>query len=111
MEGITILNSEVIMTPHWGPIVVLILGVVSIFFLAFLYSLGFDFDNMITALIFSASVALIGAISSIIIQVPYYTSYEVILEDSVSMNEFLDKYEILDQRGQIYTVKEIKPND
>ena len=111
MEGITILNSEVIMVPHWGPIAVLILGVVSIFFLLFLISLGLDHDDMITALIFSTSIALIGVISSFIIQVPYYTSYEVILEDSVSMNEFLDRYEILDQRGQIYTVKEIKSND
>ena len=29
-------------------------------------------------------------------------------DDSVSMNEFLDKYEILDQEGKIYTVKEKK---
>ena len=35
-----------------------------------------------------------------------YTEYKVIIDDSVSMNEFLDKYEILDQEGKIYTVKE-----
>lgn len=103
MEGITILNSEVIMVPHWGPIAVTILGVVSLFFII---SLGFDFDGMITALIISASMILIGAISLFIFEVPYYTSYEVILEDSVSMNEFLDRYEILNQRGQIYVIKE-----
>ena len=111
MEGITILNSEVVMVPHWGPIVVLILGVISVLVLLFLALLGFDHDTMITASIISASMVLIGALSLIIVQVPYYTSYEVILEDSVSMNEFLNKYEILDQRGQIYTVKEIEPND
>ena len=32
--------------------------------------------------------------------------YKVIIEDSVSINEVLDKYEILDQEGKIYTVKE-----
>ena len=32
--------------------------------------------------------------------------YKVVIDDSVSMNEFLDKYEILDQEGKIYTVKE-----
>ena len=32
--------------------------------------------------------------------------YKVIIDDSVSMNEFLDKYEILDQEGKIYIVKE-----
>mgnify|MGYP003557513391 CR=1 FL=1 len=106
MEGITILNSEVIMAPHWGPIALFILGVVSILFLLFLMLLGFDHDDMLTALIVSAGIALIGLISSFIIQVPKYTSYEVILEDSVSINEFLDRYKILDQRGQIYVVKE-----
>ena len=32
--------------------------------------------------------------------------YKVTIDDSVSMNEFLDKYEILDREGKIYTVKE-----
>lgn len=32
--------------------------------------------------------------------------YQVTIDDSVSMNEFLDKYEILGQEGKIYTVKE-----
>lgn len=36
----------------------------------------------------------------------YETRYKVTVEDSVSMKEFLDKYEILDQEGKIYTVKE-----
>ena len=36
-----------------------------------------------------------------------YIEYKVIIEDSVPMNEFLNKYEILDQEGKIYTVKEI----
>jgi general stress protein CsbA len=35
-----------------------------------------------------------------------HTEYKVTIDDSVSMNEFLDKYEILDQEGKIYTVKE-----
>ena len=35
-----------------------------------------------------------------------HIEYKVTIDDSVSMNEFLDKYEILDQEGKIYTVKE-----
>lgn len=35
-----------------------------------------------------------------------YIKYKVAIDDSVSMNEFLDKYEILDKEGKIYTVKE-----
>ena len=34
------------------------------------------------------------------------TSYKVTVSDEVSLNEFLDKYEIIDQDGKIYTVRE-----
>ena len=36
----------------------------------------------------------------------YETQYKVTISDEVSFNEFMDKYEILDQEGKIYTVKE-----
>lgn len=38
--------------------------------------------------------------------VAYETHYKVAISDEVFMNEFLDKYEILDQDGKIYTVRE-----
>ena len=34
------------------------------------------------------------------------TVYEVIIDDSVSMTEFIEQYEIVDQRGEIFTIKE-----
>lgn len=36
----------------------------------------------------------------------YETQYKVTIDDSVSMNEFNEKYEIVDQDGRIYTVRE-----
>jgi hypothetical protein len=35
-----------------------------------------------------------------------HIEYKVAIDDSVSINEFLDKYEIIGQEGKIYTVKE-----
>lgn len=35
-----------------------------------------------------------------------HIEYKVTIDDSVAMNEFLNKYEILDQDGKIFTVKE-----
>ena len=35
-----------------------------------------------------------------------YVEYKVTISDEVNFNEFADKYEILDQEGKIYTVKE-----
>jgi hypothetical protein len=34
------------------------------------------------------------------------THYKVIISDEVSMNEFLERYEIIEQEGKIYTVRE-----
>ena len=36
-----------------------------------------------------------------------HIEYKVTIDNSLSMNEFLENYEILDQEGRIYTVKEI----
>ena len=36
----------------------------------------------------------------------YETHYKVIISDEVSMNDFLEEYEIIDQEGKIYTVRE-----
>ena len=37
--------------------------------------------------------------------ISYETHYKVTIDESVLMNEFLEKYEILDQEGKIYTVR------
>lgn len=34
------------------------------------------------------------------------TTYKVLISDEVLMNDFMDKYEIIDQEGKIYTVRE-----
>lgn len=36
----------------------------------------------------------------------YETQYKITIDDSVSMNDFNEKYEIIDQEGKIYTVRE-----
>lgn len=36
----------------------------------------------------------------------YETRYKVTISDEVSMNDFLERYEIIDQEGKIYTVRE-----
>lgn len=41
-----------------------------------------------------------------IAEIEYYPTYKVTISDEVSMNDFMDKYEILNQDGKIYTIKE-----
>ena len=38
--------------------------------------------------------------------IKYETHYQVIVDDSVSMTDFLDKYEIIDTEGKILTIRE-----
>ena len=40
----------------------------------------------------------------------YETHYKVLISDEVSMNEFYNKYEIIEQDGKIFEIKE-KKND
>lgn len=53
--------------------------------------------------------ALLGLIAGAICYIEtneVETSYKVLVSDEVFLNEFLDKYEIIDQDGKIYTVRE-----
>lgn len=52
--------------------------------------------------------SMIGALFGEFFGTPlsYETHYKVTIDDSVSMNEFIEKYEIIEQDGKIYTVRE-----
>jgi hypothetical protein len=66
------------------------------------------FGVTIFLIVFIAGGALFGTLVGCTTGEPieYETQYKVIIDDSVSMNEFLEKYEIIDQDGKIYTVRE-----
>ena len=64
---------------------------------------------MIYGMLIGATVGIfLGALTSGIRSTPeeYETHYKVLVSDEVSMNEFLEEYEIIYQEGKIYTVKE-----
>ena len=52
--------------------------------------------------------AMFGGLFGTITSTPteYETQYKITISDEVSMNKFAEKYEILDQEGKIYTVRE-----
>ena len=60
---------------------------------------------VIVGLIFSVAIGvLVGFCDGT--PTEYETQYKVTISDEVPMNEFFDKYEIIDQEGKIYTVKD-----
>ena len=114
IDGVTVLASEIVMTSCASMNIIgyifvglLVLGFVSLLIGAVADSLGFVQTGVIM-LGCSFILFLICIPIDAMTQIPDYTKYEVILDDSVSMNEFMNTYEVLEQRGQIYVVKEIE---
>lgn len=115
MNGVEILNSETIyqteiywwLIPLFAGIGLLIGLIISI---SEWIDFGFDAEMFIFILLLVVAGAFIGSIGMGIsvheTDTVDHIEYKVTIDDSVSMNEFLDKYEILDQEGKIYTVKE-----
>lgn len=109
MNGVEILSSEAIyntILPEWCIALGFILGVAFMMAAIFTFIDGYNISGCVCLVIMIASIivtCLGGAKSKTDVK---YIEYKVIIDDSVSMNEFLDKYEIVDQEGKIYTVKE-----
>ena len=78
-----------------------------------LASISDDWELGVTIflVVFIAGSALFGTLVGCATGEPieYETQYKVVIDDSVSMNEFTEKYEIIDQDGKIYTVREKEP--
>lgn len=109
MNGVEILSSETIyngILPGWAGAIGFIMIIM------FVVSAGyFRSDHRPLAVTICSVLVACGVILMTLALVSNKNSinhieYKVTIDDSVSMNEFLDKYEILDQEGKIYTVKE-----
>lgn len=111
MEGVTILNTIEVMASTWGfSIAGLIIGI-----LALLFLIGAIFNTIkndeIIETAFLYSFAAFGIFVSFICfysanEYFDYYKYQVTIDDSVLLTEFMEKYEILDQEGLIYIIKE-----
>ena len=114
MTGVEILSSVEVASEFAFNWIACIIGFVIIFGFALFLGIYTSNDMNDKGLIpFCLIIGIIGgsiagAIFGGLFSTPiaYETHYKVTIDDSVSMNEFLDKYEILDQEGKIYTVKE-----
>ena len=108
MNGVTILNSYECLTNPSSIFLYFVWGFIFTTF-ALILSYLFIVDNYSsTSTVIFAIVA--GALAVIFFcNVPeknYETRYQVTVNDSVSMNEFQSKYEIIEVEGKIYTVRE-----
>lgn len=116
MEGITILaTNSVYMEPSFWAQIGLIIGTAGVISFA-IHALGnHSLLDTVEIIVFSGLAIVflaLGILSWKVIEkqtsVFSHYEYKVLIDDSVSLNEFNEKYEILDQEGQIYTVIERK---
>ena len=106
MEGVTILSSFQVATDYNISIVwAFIIWTAIIVICGIVCEIWLEFGGFGVLLGFLAGLLILGAI---IQPANYETRYKVIIDDSVSMNEFMNTYEVLEQRGHIYVVKEIE---
>ena len=112
MDGVTILNT---ILPdgldNMGAIIISVSFIVLLFSTTFLADLSFNKDNMSQEYKLSIIVTIISLISALVsivlfISSNHTTTYEVTVSKNVSLTDFTSKYEIIEQRGEIYIVKE-----
>ena len=117
MEGVRILASEEVAiaweTWNWGAFWA---AVVLFFIIGLVAGITFGFQEqdfsaflIMSITVFLAGSTLFGLVAGFGIHgnvTDYETQCKVIIDDDVSMNEFYEHYEVIDQEGEIFTVRE-----
>lgn len=108
MNGVIILNSYESLTNFSS---ILLMSILWVWFLAaaivaLFALLKYGCSSWKEFAILIICVALVIVCGCLIPEDKYETRYQVTVDNSVSMNEFQNKYEIVEVEGKIYTVRE-----
>lgn len=109
MNGVIILNSYEYLTNsvNIAMSIILFIGFLAASIAIFIILLNHRFREFrMEYTILIVLVVLTITVGRLIPKKKYETQYQVTVDDSVSMNEFQNKYEIIKVEGKIYTVKE-----
>ena len=114
MAGIDILAHEEVAVAHsfnWAAYVISFAVLLTVFVLIGIgMSAGFADRKQILVGAIAGTIlgGVFGLMFGFALETPteYETHYKVTISDEVHMNDFLERYEILDQEGKIYTVRE-----
>ena len=108
MNGVIILNSYESLTNFNSILLISILCAwfFAVAILALFALLKYGCDSWKEFAILVVCVVLFIVCGCLIPEDKYETRYQVTVDDSVSMNKFHDKYEIIEVEGKIYTVRE-----
>ena len=120
MDGVTILNTITENVPNTAGFVVLLIFSIVLIILLFIAIIAVsdkfsEFNGFVIAYIIMEIFGILFLIVSILglntLSQEPQTLYEVIISEEVSFKDFTSKYEIIEQRGEIYVVKKRERND
>lgn len=119
MAGVEILAENVIASIQYSYVwnewsIFYYVVAISCGILSILFAIDGDLTTTIisTLLAISLIIVAIGIGNSKGVEEVYdYTEYKIIVDETVNMNEFMEKYEILDIDGEIYVVRERIENE
>ena len=120
MDGVTILNTITENVSNTAGFVVLLIFSIAVIILSFIAIIAvsdkfYEFNAFAMIYIITGIAGISLIIASILeLNTPPQepqTLYEVTISDEVSFKDLTSKYEFIEQRGEIYVVKERKHND
>jgi hypothetical protein len=109
MNGVEILSSTSIyntILPEWAIVISAFLFFISA--IAGVVLICYDKDKLGISCIVLALMMLVVTFlgASLTTNSVHHIEYKVTIDDTVAMNDFMKQYEIIDQEGKIYTIKE-----
>ena len=108
MDGITVLSQETVSTLS----VAIPLGIISLllFIVSFVLTIKLFCDGedgiAMLSIISTVAALILVVVCTIDAFDPPETTYKVTIDETVSFQEFSERYEIVEQDGLIYTIKE-----
>ena len=112
LPGIEVLSEQFVST-SFPPFVVAVIG--CLLFLGMAVSLVLFFNAIknasvggciVSAVYIIAILCLVGVLAHRVANPTGYTEYQVLIDDDVKWKDLYENYEIIDQKGQTYIIKE-----
>lgn len=104
MSGVTILNVKGAFLPTIYEHQNIIIPILIILAVMLLVCVLIFINHEIVAYIFSG-VTVLSVLFALIFACAQPIQYDVILDNSVNYNEFIEKYDVIEVNGKIYTVQ------
>ena len=114
MTGVEVLATEEVVTRssfNWLGFAITFIAIILVNAFIFVYKCETRKEFLQCVGIFGGILGLFfGFLIGIKTEIPmkYETYYKVTISDEVPLNEFLERYEIVDQEGRIYTIRELE---